>query len=184
MKSHRTEIATLAGGCFWCMEAVFDQLQGVERVVSGYAGGTVPNPTYEQVSSGTTGHAETVQITFDPAVLSYRDLLKIFFAFHDPTTPNRQGADVGTQYRSVVFWHDPGQRATAQQVIAELEKERVFDRPIVTQVVPYSGFYPAEGYHQDYYDRNREQPYCQLVISPKITKLRKLYAARLKAVAK
>ena len=184
MIQHRTEIATLAGGCFWCMEAVFDQLEGVERVVSGYAGGTVAHPSYEQVSTGGTGHAETVQITFDPAVISYRDLLKIFFAFHDPTTLNRQGADVGTQYRSVIFWHDPGQRAAAQQVIAELEKERVFDRPIVTQVVPYSGFYAAEGYHQDYYDRNRSQPYCQLVISPKVTKLRQLYSSRIKVAGR
>jgi len=178
------ENITLGGGCFWCTEAVLKRIDGVLSVTSGYAGGTKANPTYEEVCTGETGHAEVIQVTYDPAKLGYDDILDVFWQAHDPTTLNRQGADVGTQYRSVVFWHDPGQRATAQQVIAELEKERVFDRPIVTQVVPYSGFYPAEGYHQDYYDRNREQPYCQLVISPKITKLRKLYAARLKAVAK
>ncbi len=182
MNEHRTEIATLAGGCFWCMDAVFERLRGVERVVSGYAGGTTRNPTYEQVSSGATGHAESVQITFDPSVVSYRDLLRVFFAFHDPTTLDRQGADLGTQYRSAIFWHDPGQRAVAEQVVAELEKEHVFNRPIVTQVVPYSGFYPAEGYHQGYFDKNPDQAYCQIVISPKVAKLRKLYADRLKPV--
>lgn len=181
MNQHRTEIATLAGGCFWCLEAVFEQLEGVERVVSGYSGGSVRNPTYEQVSSGTTGQAESVQITFDPAVLSYRDLLRIFFAFHDPTTPNRQGADVGTQYRSAIFWHDPRQRATAEQVIAELGRERVFEGRIVTQLAPCAGFYAAEDYHQGYYDKNPGQPYCRIVISPKVAKLRKAYADRLKA---
>jgi peptide-methionine (S)-S-oxide reductase len=180
MNDKKTEIATLAGGCFWCMEAVFEDLKGVERVVSGYAGGTVRNPTYEQVSTGTTGHAESIQITFDPAVISYRDLLRIFFGFHDPTTLNRQGNDVGTQYRSAIFWHDPGQRAAAEGVIAELTREHLFSKPIVTQVVPYSGFYPAEKYHQGYYKANSGQPYCQLVISPKVAKLKKLYAAKLK----
>jgi peptide-methionine (S)-S-oxide reductase len=180
MTEHRTETATLAGGCFWCLEAVFERLKGVERVVSGYAGGSLPRPSYEQVSTGATGHAECVQITFDPAVLPYRDLLRIFFAFHDPTTPNRQGPDAGTQYRSAIFWHDPGQRATAEQVIAELAKSRVFDGRIVTEVAPLAAFYPAEGYHQGYYDQNREQPYCRVVISPKVAKLRKLYADRLK----
>ncbi len=182
MSEQRSETATLAGGCFWCMQAIFERLQGVEKVVAGYAGGSTRNPTYEQVSTGATGYAETVQITFDPAVLSYRDLLRIFFAFHDPTTPNRQGADVGTQYRSAIFWHDPGQRAVAEQVIADLEKGRVFRRPIVTQVVPFTSFYPAESYHQDYYDKNPDQGYCQIVISPKVAKLRKLYAERLKPV--
>ena len=180
MTEHRSETATLAGGCFWCLEAVFERLKGVERVVSGYSGGSVPNPTYEQVSTGTTGHAECMQVTFDPAVLSYRDLLRIFFAFHDPTTMNRQGPDVGTQYRSAIFWHDPVQQATARQVIAELAKGGVFDAPIVTEVAPFDAFYPAEGYHQGYYDQNQSQPYCRVVIAPKVAKLRKLYADRLK----
>jgi peptide-methionine (S)-S-oxide reductase len=181
MNEHRSETATLAGGCFWCLEAVFERLKGVERVVSGYAGGSVPGPTYEQVSTGSTGHAECVQVTFDPAVLPYRDLLRIFFAFHDPTTRDRQGPDEGTQYRSAIFWRDPAQQATAAQVIAELTKERVFSAPIVTEVAPLRAFYPAEGYHQGYYDRNGAQPYCRVVISPKVAKLRKLYADRLKA---
>ena len=184
MIEHRTETATLAGGCFWCLEAVFERLKGVERVVSGYAGGTVPQPTYEQVSTGATGHAECVQVTFDPAVLSYRDLLRIFFAFHDPTTPDRQGPDTGTQYRSAIFWHDPGQRAAAGEVIVELGKSRVFDGPIVTELVPLGAFYPAEGYHQGYYDQNQNQPYCRVVISPKLAKLRKLYADRLRKPAR
>jgi peptide-methionine (S)-S-oxide reductase len=179
MTEHRTETATLAGGCFWCLEAVLEQLKGVERVVSGYSGGTVPHPSYEQVCTGTTGHAESAQITFDPAVLPYRDLLRIFFAFHDPTTPNRQGPDEGTQYRSAIFWHDSAQRAAAEQVIAELAKRRVFDAPIVTEVVPLTAFYPAEGYHQGYYRRNPDQSYCRVVISPKVAKLRKQYAERL-----
>ncbi len=177
---HRTETATLAGGCFWCLEAVFERLKGVERVVSGYSGGSVPSPTYEQVSSGSTGHAECVQITFDPAVLTYRDLLRIFFAFHDPTTRDRQGADAGTQYRSAIFWHDAGQRAVATEVIAELTKDQVFAAPIVTEVAPFTAFHPAEGRHQGYFDRNQSQPYCQVVIAPKLAKLRRLYAGRLK----
>jgi peptide-methionine (S)-S-oxide reductase len=180
MTEHGSETATLAGGCFWCLEAVFEQLKGVERVVSGYSGGRVPDPTYEQVSTGTTGHAECLQVTFDPAVLPYRDLLRIFFAFHEPTTMNRQGPDVGTQYRSAIFWHDPVQQATARQVIAELTKDGVFDAPIVTEVVPLAIFTPAESYHQGYYDQNRSQPYCRVVIAPKVAKLRKLYADRLK----
>jgi peptide-methionine (S)-S-oxide reductase len=183
MNGKHTELATLAGGCFWCVEAVFEQLEGVERVVSGYSGGTAAKPTYEQVCSGATGHAESVQITFDPGVISYGDLLRIFFAFHDPTTKNRQGADVGTQYRSAIFWHTPEQRATAQEVIAALGRERVFGKPIVTEVAPYTGFHPAESYHQGYYRQNAGQPYCQMVISPKVSKLRKLYADRLKATA-
>jgi len=179
--THRTETATLAGGCFWCLEAIFEPLKGVERVVSGYAGGKVPNPSYEQVCTGTTGHAESVQITFDPSVISYHDLLQIFFAFHDPTTLNRQGNDVGTQYRSVIFWHTPEQEREAKAVIAELTKEKLFDRPIVTHVEPFKEFYSAEKYHQEYYARNSSQPYCQLVISPKLSKLKKLYAAKLKS---
>ncbi len=180
MSAKRTETATLAGGCFWCVEAVLEQLKGVEHVESGYTGGNVPNPTYEQVSTGTTGHAEAVQVTFDPGVISYADLLRIFFAFHDPTTLDRQGPDTGTQYRSAIFFYDAAQKATAEAVIAELTKERLFDAPIVTQVVPFTRFWPAEGYHQEYYQRNSAQPYCRVVISPKLAKLRKLYAARLK----
>jgi peptide-methionine (S)-S-oxide reductase len=181
MTEHRSETATLAGGCFWCLEAVFERLKGVERVVSGYSGGSVQDPTYEQVSTGMTGHAECLQVTFDPAVLSYRDLLRIFFAFHEPTTMNRQGPDVGTQYRSAIFWHDPVQQATARRVIAELTKDGVFDAPIVTEVVPLTVFTRAESYHQGYYDQNRNQPYCRVVIAPKVAKLRRLYAGRLKA---
>jgi peptide-methionine (S)-S-oxide reductase len=178
---HRTETATLAGGCFWCLEAVFERLKGVDRVVSGYSGGSVANPTYEQVCAGTTGHAECVQVTFDPAVLPYRDLLRIFFTMHDPTTPDRQGPDAGTQYRSAIFWHDPGQKTIAEQVIAELTKGKVFDAPIVTEVAPFTILYAAEAYHQGYFGRNQSQPYCRVVISPKVAKLRKLYADRLKA---
>jgi peptide-methionine (S)-S-oxide reductase len=181
MTEHRSETATLAGGCFWCLEAVFERLKGVERVVSGYSGGSLPDPTYDQVSTGATGHAECLQVTFDPAVLSYRDLLQVFFAFHDPTTADRQGPDVGTQYRSAVFWHDPAQQATARQVIAELTKDGVFGAPIVTEVVPFETFTAAEDYHQGYYDRNQAQPYCRAVIAPKVAKLRRLYADRLKA---
>jgi len=178
--SHRTETATIAGGCFWCVEAVFEPIKGVEKVVSGYSGGKVAHPSYEQVCTGTTGHAEAVQITFDPAVISYADLLRIFFGFHDPTTPNRQGADVGTQYRSAIFYHSPEQRDQARAVIAELTKEKLFDHPIVTEVTPFTEFYAAENYHQSYFQRNSGQPYCQFVITPKMAKLKKLYAAKLK----
>ena len=174
------EVATLAGGCFWCLEAVFEQLQGVERVVSGYTGGAAANPTYKQVCTGTTGHAEVVQVTFDPEVLGYRDLLEIFFAFHDPTTLNRQGHDQGTQYRSAIFFHSPDQKRVADDVIAELGRQQVFDDPIVTEVAPLTVFYPAEGYHQGYYRGNAEQPYCRATITPKVAKLRAKYGARLK----
>jgi peptide-methionine (S)-S-oxide reductase len=174
------EIATLGGGCFWCLEAVFDQLQGVQDVVSGYAGGHVPHPTYEQVCTGETGHAEVVQITFDPAVISYRDLLRVFFSIHDPTTPNRQGADVGTQYRSVIFTHSEEQERVAEEVVAELGAAGLWDEPIVTEVVPFEAFYPAEEYHQEYFARHPAQPYCRLVIAPKVAKFRKQYLARLK----
>lgn len=174
------EIATLAGGCFWCLEAVFQRLQGVERVVSGYTGGSVPNPGYHLVCTGMTGHAEAVQLTFDPAVIGYRDLLELFFGFHDPTTLNRQGPDSGTQYRSAIFCHSAEQTRIANQVIADLSAERVFDRPIVTQVEPAAEFYPAEDYHQGYFDRNGSQPYCQAMIAPKVAKLRSRYADRLK----
>jgi peptide-methionine (S)-S-oxide reductase len=175
------EVATLAGGCFWCLEAVYDQVKGVESVVSGYAGGTVANPTYRQVCSETTGHAEVVQVTFDPAVISFAELLEIFFTIHDPTTLNRQGADVGTQYRSAIFYHSPEQRATAERVIEEIRAAGVWDGPIVTEVTPFAAFYPAEDYHQEYYVRNGGQPYCQVVISPKVAKFRSRYRAKLKA---
>jgi peptide-methionine (S)-S-oxide reductase len=180
MTDHRTETAVLAGGCFWCLEAVFEDLKGVEGVESGYSGGTVAHPSYEQVCTGKTGHAECVRVTFDPAVISYHDLLLIFFAFHDPTTPDRQGPDTGTQYRSAIFWQGPEQEATAAQVIAELTRQKAFDAPIVTQVAPLGAFYAAEDYHQGYYGRNAGQPYCRAVISPKLAKLRKMYAERLK----
>lgn len=175
------ESATLGGGCFWCLEAVYDDLRGVEAVVSGYAGGYVPHPTYEQVCSKTTGHAEVVQITFDPAVITFRDLLEVFFSIHDPTTLNRQGADVGPQYRSVIFYHSPEQRATAEAVIAELGRSGAFAQPIVTELTPYTAFYPAEAYHQAYFRNNGRQPYCQIVIAPKLAKFRQQYGERLKA---
>jgi peptide-methionine (S)-S-oxide reductase len=174
------EVATLAGGCFWCLEAVFEQLQGVERVVSGYAGGATANPTYKQVCTGTTGHAEVVQVTFDPAVIPYRELLEVFFAFHDPTTLNRQGHDEGTQYRSAIYTHSSAQKTVAEQVIADLTRQGIFDDPIVTEVVPLTQFYPAEGYHQGYYRANPQQPYCRATIAPKVAKLRAKHAARLK----
>ncbi len=174
------QVATLGGGCFWCLEAVFDELQGVERVVSGYAGGHVPNPTYQQVCAGTTGHAEVVQITFDPQIISFRDLLQVFFAVHDPTTPNRQGADVGPQYRSIILYHNQEQKEIAEEVIAELEAAKVWPNPIVTEVVPLQAFYPAEEYHQKYFKRNPQQPYCRVVIAPKLAKLRQKFGHKLK----
>jgi peptide-methionine (S)-S-oxide reductase len=177
------EVATLGGGCFWCLEAVYDELKGVESVVSGYAGGTVPNPTYEQVCSGRTGHAEVVQITFDPAVISFKELLEVFFTIHDPTTRDRQGNDVGPQYRSIILYHDPEQRAVAEQTIAELNQSRIWGKPIVTELVPFTTFYPAEAYHQEYYRRNPYQPYCQLVVAPKVAKARKHFLDRLKQTA-
>ena len=173
--------ATLAGGCFWCLEAVFLRLRGVHRVESGYAGGHVENPNYRAVCSGTTGHAEVVQIEFDPEMISYRELLEVFFAIHDPTTLNRQGADVGTQYRSAIFYHDQAQQQTAERTIAELEEQKIWDDPVVTEIVPLERFYPAEDYHREYYDRNPEQGYCQVVISPKVAKLRQKFAEKLKA---
>lgn len=176
-------IATLGGGCFWCLEAVFAALRGVIRVEPGYAGGATPNPTYHQVCGGETGHAEVVQVHFDPAQISYEDILDVFFAIHDPTTLNRQGNDIGTQYRSVIFYHTPQQQATAQTCIAVLEKSGAWTARIVTQLLPYGGFFRAEDYHLDYYARNHTQPYCQAVISPKLAKLRKAYAQRLKADA-
>ncbi|MDX2059416.1 MAG: peptide-methionine (S)-S-oxide reductase MsrA [Gemmatimonadales bacterium] len=168
----KEEVATLAGGCFWCLEAVFLEIDGVRSVVSGYLGGTVANPTYEQICSGRTGHAEAIRITFDPAVLSYRDLLEVFFAFHDPTTLNRQGPDRGTQYRSAIFPASAEQRRIAEAYLAELTADRTFPDPIVTTIEPDARFYPAEAYHQDYYRRNADQPYCAIQITPKIQKLR------------
>jgi peptide-methionine (S)-S-oxide reductase len=182
MNTSHHEVATLAGGCFWCLDAVFRGLKGVEQVVSGYAGGTVPNPSYEAVCTGRTGHAEVVQVTFDPAVLSYRDLVEVFFGIHDPTTLNRQGADAGTQYRSAIYYHSPEQEHTAREVIAALERDQVFDAPIVTEVAPASEFYPAEEYHQDYFRRNPGQGYCRAVIAPKVAKFRKEHLERLKAM--
>jgi len=174
------EVATLAGGCFWCLEAVYEQLRGVEKVESGYAGGHVPNPTYRQVSAGKTGHAEVVQLTYDPTVVSFRELLEVFFTIHDPTTLNRQGADVGPQYRSAIFFHDEGQKATAGEVLSEIEAAGIWDKPIVTEVSPLEAFYKAEDYHQEYYRNNPYQPYCQVVIAPKVSKFRQKYLANLK----
>lgn len=179
MTNEQTEVATLAAGCFWCVDTLFRELRGVKSVVSGYAGGTRANPTYEQVCTGATGHAEVIQITFDPSVISYRDLLDVFFTVHDPTTLNRQGGDVGTQYRSVIFAHTPEQRQIAERTIAEITAQKLWDDPIVTQVVDATEFYPAEGYHQDYYTNNPNQGYCRMVIAPKVAKFRSKHLARL-----
>jgi peptide-methionine (S)-S-oxide reductase len=179
--SKQSQIATLAGGCFWCLEAVFDELKGVDSVESGYTGGTVPNPSYQEVCTGSTGHAEAVQVTFDPSILSYRDLLKVFFTIHDPTTLNRQGADEGTQYRSAIFYHDETQKKTAEEVVSEMGKAGIWDDPIVTELVPFDKFYMAEEYHQEYFASNPRQPYCRVVIAPKVAKFRKAFVAELKA---
>ena len=176
-----TEIATLGGGCFWCLEAVYENVRGVTKVVSGYAGGHRPNPTYEQVCSGTTGHAEVVQLEFDPSIVRYRELLDIFFDIHDPTTLNRQGADVGTQYRSAIFTHSDAQRATAEALIAELNASGRWRSPIVTQVAPLEVFYPAEAYHQQYFRNNPYQPYCRAIVAPKVSKLQAHFPAYLKS---
>ena len=175
------EVATLAGGCFWCLEAVFDDLRGVEVVESGYAGGHVPNPTYQQVCSGATGHAEVVQITFDTTVVSFREILEVFFAIHDPTTLNRQGADIGTQYRSAIFYHSPEQKEIAEKLIAELNAENIWDAPIVTEVVPFKEFYVAEDYHQEYFAQNPSQPYCRAIVAPKVAKFRQKFLEKLKS---
>ncbi|MFN2215774.1 MAG: peptide-methionine (S)-S-oxide reductase MsrA [Anaerolineales bacterium] len=174
------EVATLAGGCFWCIEAVFKELKGVHKVESGYSGGTTPNPTYRQVCDGTTGHAEAVQITFDPEEISYKDLLNVFFSVHDPTTLNRQGADVGTQYRSAIFYHSSPQEQTAKAVKDELDRSKTWDNPIVTQIQPFAVFYKAEDYHQDYFANNPNQPYCSVVVAPKVAKFRKHFLDKLK----
>lgn len=175
------EVATLGGGCFWCLEAALEQVRGVEKVESGYSGGTLADPNYRQVCDGTTGHAEVVQVTFDPQTISFREVLELFFALHDPTTLNRQGADIGTQYRSAIFYHSAEQKKTAEAVIAELNAAHIWERPIVTEVVPRQVFYRAEDYHQEYFRRNPEQPYCQMVVAPKVAKLRKQFAAKLKS---
>jgi len=180
MSQNRFEKATLAGGCFWCLEAVYVELRGVEKVVSGYAGGHVEDPTYREVGGGRTGHAEVVQITFDPEIVSYQKLLEVFFTIHDPTTLNRQGADVGPQYRSAIFYHDEVQKATAQQVVQQVTTAGIWSNPIVTEIAPLDAFYPAEDYHQDYYKRNPYQGYCQVVIAPTVAKFRKQYFEALK----
>lgn len=174
------EVATFASGCFWCTEAIFQEVKGVEKVVSGYTGGFIKNPAYREVCNGTTGHAEAIQITFNPELVSYEDLLEIFFGTHDPTTLNRQGADVGTQYRSEVFYHSEAQKEKAEKYIQWIEKEKLYSNPIVTKVSPASEFYAAEDYHQDYYSQNSQQGYCQMVIAPKLEKLRKYYRSKLK----
>jgi len=182
MSSDR-EVATVGGGCFWCIEAIFSELVGVEKAESGYAGGVVPNPTYEQVCEGRTGHAEVVQVTFGPAILSYKDLLRIFFTVHDPTTLNRQGADIGTNYRSVIFYHSERQKQEAWEVIREVTEAKIWKHPIVTQLEPFQQFYKAEAYHQEYFKNNPRQPYCQIVIAPKVRKFREHYEQKLRVPA-
>ncbi len=181
--SANEEIATLGGGCFWCLEAVYEQVEGVASVQSGYTGGARPNPTYEQVCSGATGHAEVVQVRFDRTVITFREILQIFFSIHDPTTLNRQGNDVGSQYRSAIFYHSEEQKATAEAVMAEIEAAGVFSKPVVTEVVPLDQYYPGEQTHQEYYRRNSSQPYCQFVIDPKVAKFRSQYFDKLKKSA-
>lgn len=174
------QTATLAGGCFWCLEAVFDEVKGVEAVESGYAGGKTVNPTYREICNGDSGHAEVVQAHFNPSVISYREVLNVFFAIHDPTTLNRQGADVGTQYRSAIFYHDPEQQQVAEETIKDLSTQKLWNNPIVTEVAPLDKFYMAEDYHQEYFARNQHQPYCQAVVAPKVAKFRKYHLELLK----
>lgn len=183
-QSGSSQVATVAGGCFWCIEAAFLEVDGVENVVPGYTGGTIINPTYEEVCTNTTGHAEAVQVTFDPAKISYREILEIFFSVHDPTTLNRQGVDIGTQYRSAIFYHNEQQKAVAEELIGQLNKALLWKKPIVTQIAPLDKFYPAEDYHREYFSRHPEQVYCQMVISPKVNKFRKQWAKRLKRWSK
>ena len=180
MAEQEREVATLGGGCFWCLEAVFKDMRGVERVESGYTGGHVPNPSYYDVCSGQTGHAEVVQVTFNPNQVSFKEILQVFFTIHDPTTLNRQGGDIGTQYRSAIFTHSPQQAEIANQTIAELTAEQIWDSPIVTEVTPLTDYYPAEEYHQDYFERNPNQPYCMAVVAPKVAKFRKYFLDRVK----
>lgn len=178
--NNNNETATFAGGCFWCTEAIFDQVKGVKSVISGYAGGDVINPSYREVTRGTTGHAEAIQISYDPDVISYIELLEIFFKTHDPTTLNRQGADVGTQYRSAIFYHTNAQREKAEEIITALNKENIWKNPIVTEVTEFTNFYPAEDYHQEYYENNPNQGYCRIVIQPKLEKFKKVFEDKLK----
>ncbi len=178
--THTREVATLAGGCFWCLQPLFDELQGVEGVEVGYSGGHVPHPAYEQVCTDRTGHAEAVQITFDPSIISYEELLRVFFSVHDPTTLNRQGADVGTQYRSAIFCHTPEQKATTERVVGELEEMKAWGKPVVTEITPITAFYRAEDYHQDYFRKNPWQGYCRAIIAPKVTKFHKTFREKLK----
>ena len=175
------EVATLGGGCFWCLEAVYSIMQGVEQVESGYTGGTVVNPSYEQVCKGSTGHAEVVQVIYDPSIVNYKDILTVFFSTHDPTTLNRQGNDVGTQYRSAIFYHNEVQKQAAENMIEELERQDIWDKPIVTEVAPLTKFYPAEAYHQEYFKQNPNQAYCQFVVAPKVAKFRQQFADKLKS---
>ncbi len=179
-ENQNQEMATLAGGCFWCLEAVYRDLRGVVHVESGYTGGETLNPTYEQVCSGTTGHAEVVQLTFNPQIVSFKELLEVFFTIHDPTTLNRQGADIGTQYRSAIFYHSPEQKRVAEETIAELDAAKVWDAKIVTQLAPLEEYYKAEDYHQEYFERNTYQPYCQAVVAPKVSKFRRKFLEKLK----
>lgn len=174
------EKATFGGGCFWCVEAVFQRLKGVEKVESGYAGGTVENPTYQEVTTGTTGHAEVIRISYKPEIITYQELLEVFWKTHDPTTLNRQGADVGTQYRSVVFYHNEEQKALAEKYLKKLDASGIWDAPIVTEVKPLEAFYPAENYHQNYYNQHKQAPYCSFVIGPKVNKLQEVFADKLK----
>lgn len=183
MTNQNLEVATLGGGCFWCLDAIYRDVQGVERVVSGYSGGHVVNPTYEQVCGKRTGHAEVVQVWFDPAAISFDEILYIFWRIHDPTTLNRQGNDVGPQYRSAIFYHDEAQKAAAERTRAEVEAERVWPDPIVTEIMPFEAFYEAEGYHQDYFNNNPNQPYCVYVVDPKVRKFRKSFQSKLKQPA-
>jgi len=180
MSLNSLQMATLGGGCFWCLEAVYDDLRGVTDVVSGYAGGHIPNHTYEQVCTKKTGHAEVIQVTFDPSIISYRELLEVFFTIHDPTTLNRQGNDVGPQYRSAIFYHDEAQKQIAEQVLHEIENAKIWDNPIVTEIKALDTFYPAEDYHQEYFKNHPNAIYCQLVIAPKVAKFRKMYLEKLK----
>ncbi|OGK08906.1 peptide-methionine (S)-S-oxide reductase [Candidatus Roizmanbacteria bacterium RIFCSPHIGHO2_01_FULL_35_10] len=180
MQNDQFKLATFGGGCFWCIEAIFKELKGVEKVISGYTGGKIKDPNYYEVTEGTTGHAESIQITFDPKLISYEQLLEVFFLTHNPTTPDRQGNDVGTQYRSVIFYHDKEQKKSAEKIKQKIEEEKIYDEKIVTEIVPYSLFYTAEDYHQNYLDKNPDQPYCQYVINPKLAKFRQKFSKLLK----
>ncbi|MBK8944559.1 MAG: peptide-methionine (S)-S-oxide reductase MsrA [Ignavibacteriae bacterium] len=179
-KNMQTEIATFGTGCFWCTETIFEKLKGVESAVSGYSGGTQENPTYKEVCTGNTGHAEVIQITFDPSVISFKEMLEVFWKTHDPTTLNRQGEDVGTQYRSAIFYHNDEQKKLAEEYKSKLESAKVYNNPIVTEITKFTKFYPAENYHQDYYEQNKSQPYCSFVITPKVEKFKKVFESKLK----